>query len=312
MTAVTAPTGPAGGRLDLLVNNAASFERGDFRTRSDADLRRVLEVNLVAPVSLARGLAPALTAASGSIVNILDVAGYQPWRGYLDHCTAKAGLAMATRALAGELAPAVRVNGVAPGTVAWPEDDPRFAADSPVRAAILRAIPLAAHRHSPRYRPNGAVPGPQPLHHRPDDRRGRRPAAASVPEVRLKTRLRGFAGPLTAGRDPLSIAGFTHGRQTDEEFSDYNQRREPLNAAATVNDHRPVTGRPLEVKVDERGVERAIRKLRRLMASEGVLREIKRRRHYEKPSVKMKRKLREAERRRKRRQRKRIPMRGEG
>jgi small subunit ribosomal protein S21 len=102
-------------------------------------------------------------------------------------------------------------------------------------------------------------------------------------------------------------------RQTDEEFSDYNNRREPLpNPATTVNDHRPVTGRPLEVKVDERGVERAIRKLRRLMASEGVLREIKRRRHYEKPSVKMKRKLREAERRRKRRQRKRPMMRGEG
>lgn len=76
-------------------------------------------------------------------------------------------------------------------------------------------------------------------------------------------------------------------------------------SAARVNDHIPVQGRPLEVKVDERGVERAIRKLRRLMASEGVLREIKRRRHYEKPSVKSKRKLREAERRRKRRQRKR-------
>jgi small subunit ribosomal protein S21 len=100
-------------------------------------------------------------------------------------------------------------------------------------------------------------------------------------------------------------------RQTDEEFSDYNNRREPL-PNPTVNDHRPVTGRPLEVKVDERGVERAIRKLRRLMASEGVLREIKRRRHYEKPSVKMKRKLREAERRRKRRQRKRPMMRGDG
>jgi small subunit ribosomal protein S21 len=70
------------------------------------------------------------------------------------------------------------------------------------------------------------------------------------------------------------------------------------------NDHVPILGRPLEVKVDERGVERAIRKLRRLMASEGVLREIKRRRHHEKPSVKKKRKLREAERRRKRRIRK--------
>lgn len=73
----------------------------------------------------------------------------------------------------------------------------------------------------------------------------------------------------------------------------------------TKAQYEPVQGRPLEVKVDERGVERAIRKLRRLMASEGVLREIKRRRHHEKPSVKKKRKLREAERRRKRRERKR-------
>ena len=59
-----------------------------------------------------------------------------------------------------------------------------------------------------------------------------------------------------------------------------------------ANQHIPITGRPLEVRVDERGVERAIRKLRRLMASEGVLREIKRRRHYEKPSIRKKRKLR--------------------
>ena len=133
--------GPAGGRLDLLVNNAASFERGEFSGRGDEDLRRVLEVNLVAPLSLTRQVAPALVAARGSVVNILDVAGFQPWRGYLDHCTAKAGLAMATRALAVELAPAVRVNGVAPGTVAWP-DDPRYAEGTEARARIVRAIPL--------------------------------------------------------------------------------------------------------------------------------------------------------------------------
>ncbi|PCC69823.1 pteridine reductase [Nannocystis exedens] len=137
------PQGPAGGRLDLLVNSAASFERGEFTARSDDDLRRVLEVNLVAPLSLVRALAPALTAARGAVVNILDVAGLQPWRGYLDHCTAKAALLMATKALAIELAPAVRVNGVAPGTVAWPEEgDPRFAEGSEIRARIMRAIPL--------------------------------------------------------------------------------------------------------------------------------------------------------------------------
>ena len=65
--------------------------------------------------------------------------------------------------------------------------------------------------------------------------------------------------------------------------------------------HEPVQGRHLEVRVDDRGIDRAIRKLRRLTASEGVLREMKRRRHYEKPSQRRKRKTREAARRRKRR-----------
>ncbi|MGM0595608.1 MAG: 30S ribosomal protein S21 [Myxococcota bacterium] len=64
---------------------------------------------------------------------------------------------------------------------------------------------------------------------------------------------------------------------------------------------KPVLGRPLEVKVDDRGLERAIKRLRKLTASEGILREMKRRRHYEKPSQKKKRKSREAARRRKRR-----------
>ena len=92
---------------------------------------------------------------------------------------------------------------------------------------------------------------------------------------------------------------------SEEDIAENATKAQQVTAA---NDHRPVLGRPLEVKVDERGVERAIRKLRRLMASEGVLREIKRRRHYEKPSIKKKRTLREAERRRTRRQRKRVPM----
>ena len=82
------------------------------------------------------------------------------------------------------------------------------------------------------------------------------------------------------------------------------ERSQTPVAETPADQHIPVQGRPLEVRVDERGVERAIRKLRRLMASEGVLREIKRRRHYEKPSISSKRKEREAERRRKRRQRK--------
>jgi len=134
------PAGPAAGRLDLLVNSAAGFEHGAFLARSDEDLLRVLTLNLIAPLSLARGLAPALATGEGSVVNILDLAATQPWRGYVDHCTAKAGLAMATRALAGELAPAIRVNGISPGTVLWPEEE-RFSSEE-ARARIVAGIPL--------------------------------------------------------------------------------------------------------------------------------------------------------------------------
>lgn len=140
VAAVTDANGPAQGRVDLLVNNAASFERGAFLSRSDDDLVRVLATNLVAPLSLARALAPALTRTTGSIVNIVDVAGIHPIAGYLDHCVAKSGLELATRALAVELAP-VRVNAVAPGTVAWPTDG-RHDEGSPARAAVLKQIPL--------------------------------------------------------------------------------------------------------------------------------------------------------------------------
>lgn len=137
---VTNPKGPAGGRLDLLVNNAASYERGAFAERTSADFERVLALNLVAPVALVRGLLAALQQGPGCVVNILDVAAYHPWPGYLDHCTSKAALAFATRALAVELAP-VRVNGVAPGTVAWPADA-RHAEGSAARDRIEARIPL--------------------------------------------------------------------------------------------------------------------------------------------------------------------------
>ncbi len=126
--------------LDLLVNNAASFERGPFEERTDADLRRVLELNLVAPLSLVRRCLPALRAAeSASVINIVDLGALHPWAGYLDHCISKAALEAATRGLAAELAP-LRVNAIAPGTVAWPADD-RAGPGSPARAQLLAKIP---------------------------------------------------------------------------------------------------------------------------------------------------------------------------
>lgn len=129
-----------GPRLDLLVNSAASFERGAFEGRSDDDLRRVLELNLVAPLSLIRACLPALrNAPAASVVNIVDLGARNPWAGLLDHSIAKSALETATRGLATELAP-LRVNAVAPGTVAWPADD-RAPEDSEARARLLARIP---------------------------------------------------------------------------------------------------------------------------------------------------------------------------
>lgn len=139
-TSVIDASGPGKGRLDLIVNNAASFERGPFSERTDADLERVLALNLVAPLSLIRGCLPALQRCTGSVVNILDVAGVHPWPNYLDHGVSKAALRFATQGLAAELAP-VRVNAVAPGTVAWPTG-PRFAEGAPARAVVEGKIPL--------------------------------------------------------------------------------------------------------------------------------------------------------------------------
>lgn len=139
---VCAADGPYQGRLDLLVNSAASFERGPFDTRSDSDLQRVLELNLVAPLSLARSLLPPLrNSGAGKVINIVDLGALHPWHERTDHCVAKAGLAMATRSLALEWAPGVRVNAIAPGTVLWPEG-PEFAPDSSIRREVASQIPL--------------------------------------------------------------------------------------------------------------------------------------------------------------------------
>lgn len=110
------------GRLDYLVNNASSFyptALAEVDARAWDDL---MGTNLKVPLMLAQAAADALTARRGAIVNIVDIHAERPLRGYVVYTLAKAGLAALTRSLAMELAPAVRVNGVAPGAIAWPED----------------------------------------------------------------------------------------------------------------------------------------------------------------------------------------------
>lgn len=111
------------GGCDLLVNSAAVFERRPLEAIDDAAWRRMLDTNLSAPFFCCRAAVAAMRRKGrGDIVNVVDVGGgMRAWSHYAHYCAAKAGLAMLTRCLALELAPTIRVNAVAPGTVLFPE-----------------------------------------------------------------------------------------------------------------------------------------------------------------------------------------------
>ena len=111
------------GRLDALVNNASSFyptQLGEITEQAWDDL---LGTNLKAPLFLSQAAARELKKNHGAIVNIIDIHAEFPMKNYVVYNTAKGGLVALTRSLARELGPEVRVNGVAPGTIIWPDDE---------------------------------------------------------------------------------------------------------------------------------------------------------------------------------------------
>lgn len=110
------------GRLDGLVNNASSFFPTALGEIDDAAWLDLMGSNLKAPLFLSQAAAPHLKLGGGAIINIVDIHAERPLKGYPLYCAAKAGLLGLTRALALELAPEVRVNGVAPGAIEWPDD----------------------------------------------------------------------------------------------------------------------------------------------------------------------------------------------
>lgn len=111
------------GKLDLLVNNASRFFPTTVGTTSQAQWDDLMDSNLRGPFFLTQALIPELTNAGGSVVNLLDVHALRPMPGHAVYCMAKAGLQMMTLALAKDLGPKIRVNGVAPGAILWPEHE---------------------------------------------------------------------------------------------------------------------------------------------------------------------------------------------
>jgi pteridine reductase len=109
------------GQLDVLINNASTFYPTPFGSVSLEHWDDLVGTNLKAPLFLSQAAAPHLRRANGLILNMIDIHAQRPLPQHPVYSTAKAGLAMLTRSLARELGPEVRVNGIAPGPILWPE-----------------------------------------------------------------------------------------------------------------------------------------------------------------------------------------------
>jgi pteridine reductase len=127
------------GGLDLLVNNASSFYPTPLGEADEEHWDDLIGSNLKGPFFMAQAAWENLRARRGQIINIVDIHGFRPMPAHPIYSAAKAGLVMLTRSLAGEMAPDVRVNGVAPGAILWPEQ----AMSADTQQAVLDQVPLA-------------------------------------------------------------------------------------------------------------------------------------------------------------------------
>ena len=127
------------GRLDTVVNNASLFVPSPLGEVDPATLHALFAVNTFAPLLISQAAAPHLQARHGSIVNIGDIYAYRPIASHSAYCASKAALQSLTRSLAAALAPRVRVNGVAPGAILWPESG----GDAQARQRIIEDTALA-------------------------------------------------------------------------------------------------------------------------------------------------------------------------
>lgn len=128
-----------GGRLDALVNNASTFYKTPIGQVTEEHWQDLIGTNLKVPLFLSQAAVPALRDARGSIVNLVDIHSQRPLKDHHVYGPAKAGLAMLTRGLAKDLGPEIRVNGVSPGAILWPEDG----MSDDTQRSILDQVPLA-------------------------------------------------------------------------------------------------------------------------------------------------------------------------
>lgn len=126
--------------IELLVNNASGFMPTPIESCTQTHFDSMLDSNLRAPYFLIQGLLPVMQSGTASIINLVDVNVERPLRHFSAYTAAKAGMASLTHSLAIELAPNIRVNGVAPGAILWPEKNDTF--DSSLREKTIAHTPL--------------------------------------------------------------------------------------------------------------------------------------------------------------------------
>jgi pteridine reductase len=126
--------------IDILINNASSFYPTPINEITENDWDDLIGTNLRAPLFLSRACYPYLRKATGVIINMLDIYASSPLKNHSLYCCAKAGNQMLVKSLALEMAPEVRVNGIAPGAILWPEKND--AALVKKQQAILKQVPL--------------------------------------------------------------------------------------------------------------------------------------------------------------------------
>ena len=127
------------GRLDILVNSAANFLPASMVSTTGDIWDASLDTNLRAPFFCAQAAAPWLNRTHGVIINFADTGGMMGWTGYIPHSISKAGVVMLTKVLAKALAPEVRVNAIAPGTITMEGDPPEWEADFIMHAPLRRS-----------------------------------------------------------------------------------------------------------------------------------------------------------------------------
>lgn len=127
-------------QLDVLINNASSFYPTPLEEASEEQWDSLIGSNLKGPYFLCQTIAPALQKSQGSIITIADIYARSPLKGYSIYCIAKAGNAMLTKSLSKELAPEVRVNGIAPGVILWPNTDEQMTEET--KQQVIDKVPL--------------------------------------------------------------------------------------------------------------------------------------------------------------------------